>query len=107
MRRDYYVNEEKKVVVCVMYECYSDEYGQACIKAAGKARCCDKDTFDINVGKSIAANRAKVKLQKKKIRRLKEIKSIFERDMAELNAAIQKVEAIKEKSELKLAKIAK
>ena len=107
MRRDYYVNEEKKVVVCVMHECYSDEYGQVCIKAVGKARCCDKDTFDVNVGKSIAANRAKVKLQKKKLQRLNEIKSIFEKDMVELDAAIQKVKLIKEKSELKLTKIAK
>lgn len=45
-----FVNEDKKVIVCIV--------GTALGYFEGKATCSPKDTFDIVVGKKIAYNRA-------------------------------------------------
>lgn len=103
MTRDYYVNEEKKTVVCVMRELYQDDFGEYFIKVVGKAKCCDKDVFNVKTGKSIAAHRAKIKLQKKKDKRLKDIKGILTKEIEAIDANLEKSAKIQENSKLKLA----
>ena len=72
---NYYVNEEKKVVVCKLELCSNALICDMCHKGlpghadlllndtyVGKAVCADEDTFDIEKGKRIAYNRAVTKL---------------------------------------------
>lgn len=88
------INEEKKIVVCVL-NCdmqlfkgeesylYSNKvvgndyvrFGE--FSVTGISRCNDSDTFDINIGKKIAESRAKVKM----FNRASKIYTILEADI--------------------------
>lgn len=75
----YFVNKEKGVVVCKLEDCYDSLIADMHIKGypvdenleipnefIGKAKCSPEDTFDENIGKNIAFNRAMIKLNKAK-----------------------------------------
>jgi hypothetical protein len=71
----YFVNEEKKVVVCKLENCAGNLMCDMCEKGyphhpdlfisdtfVGIAKCSDEDTFDVELGKKIAYKRAVAKL---------------------------------------------
>lgn len=62
----FFVNEEKKVVVCKMYEVY--EYGGSECVSSAKVTCKDDDVFDLNKGKQMAYARTVMKLSTKVIK---------------------------------------
>jgi hypothetical protein len=57
----YYVNPEKKTVVCVIT--IQDDYFGEIHRFEGKAKCSPEDVFDENVGREIAQNRAFIKMK--------------------------------------------
>lgn len=79
----YFVNEEKKIVVCKLENCFKALNCDMCHKGwpgsealmidnefVGKAQCSPEDTFDIEIGKKIAYKRAVIKMIKAKKRTL-------------------------------------
>jgi hypothetical protein len=79
----FFVNEEKKTVVCKLENCSRALICDMCRKGwpaheglvidnefTGKAQCSPDDTFDVEIGKQIAYNRAVAKLFKAKRRAL-------------------------------------
>ena len=92
---EYYVNENKKVVVCKLQYCENELICDLCKKGwpghealliqdtfIGKATCSDEDVFDVEKGKKIAFKRAYAKLtnaKKKTLQKFYEIdKKAFE-----------------------------
>ena len=82
-RERYFVDEEKKVVVCKLEECFNSLICDMCHKGwpghdalviadefTGKAQCSPEDTFDVEIGKRIAYKRAVAKLFRAKRRAL-------------------------------------
>lgn len=80
---DYYVNEEKKIVVCKISDCSGALICDMCHKGwpptdemiindsfVGKAKCSSEDTFDVERGKRIARIRAYAKLARAKQKKL-------------------------------------
>lgn len=66
IKENYHVNEEKKVVVCVLTAQIGIEPEKIeNVTIVRKAKCDDKDTFDIELGKKIAKCRAMEKLMRK------------------------------------------
>ena len=57
----YYVNPEKKTVVCVIT--IQDDYFGEIHRFEGKAKCSPEDAFDENIGRQIAQNRAFIKMK--------------------------------------------
>ena len=57
----YYVNPEKKTVVCVIT--IQDDYFDDLLRFEGKAKCSPEDVFDENIGRQIAQNRAFIKMK--------------------------------------------
>lgn len=57
----YYVNPEKKTVVCVI-TIQDDIFGDL-LRFEGKAKCSPEDAFDENIGRQIAQNRAFIKMK--------------------------------------------
>ena len=57
----YYVNPNKKTVVCVID--FFERTGQT-FRVKGKSKCSDEDTFNEVIGKRIAESRAKTKMYK-------------------------------------------
>ena len=57
----YYVNPEKKTVVCVIT--IRDDYFGQTHRFEGKAKCSPEDVFDENIGRKIAQNRAFIKMK--------------------------------------------
>lgn len=57
----YYVNPEKKTVVCVIS--IQDNYFGEIHRFEGKAKCSPEDVFDENVGRQIAQDRAFIKMK--------------------------------------------
>jgi hypothetical protein len=57
----YYVNPEKKTVVCVIT--IQDDYYGEIHRFEGKAKCSPEDAFDENIGRQIAQNRAFIKMK--------------------------------------------
>ena len=81
---NYYVDKEKKVVVCKLTHCSGELICDLCKKNwpghdmlfiddtfVGKATCSDEDVFDVDKGKKIAFKRAYAKLTKAKQRTLR------------------------------------
>jgi hypothetical protein len=79
----FFVDEEKKVVVCKLEYCSNELICDLCGKGwpghealviedtfIGKAQCSPEDTFDVEIGKEIAYKRAVAKLFKAKRRAL-------------------------------------
>lgn len=79
----YFVDEEKKIVVCKLEGCFNALICDMCHKGwpghdalviedvfTGKAQCSPDDTFDVEIGKQIAYKRAVAKLFKAKKRAL-------------------------------------
>lgn len=79
----YFINEEKKTVVCKLENCFNGLVCDMCRKGypghpymeiddtfVGKAQCSPEDTFDVEVGKQIAYKRAIAKMTKAKKRAL-------------------------------------
>lgn len=94
----YYVNEEKKTVICVAEDCEYDLLEELCPKFSsfslndkhivsqsisseavdlfidnkftGKAKCDDSDIFDIEKGKTIARNKMRMKYNLAKLKKL-------------------------------------
>lgn len=79
----YFVDEEKKVVVCKLENCSNGLICDMCHKGwpghedlviadefTGKAQCSADDTFDVEVGKQIAYKRAVAKMFRAKRRAL-------------------------------------
>ena len=58
----YYVNPEKKTVVCVI-TILDDCFGVKIHRFEGKAKCSPEDVFDENIGREIAQNRAFIKMK--------------------------------------------
>ena len=71
----YFVNHEKKVVVCKLYDCENALVCDMCHKGwpfhealvindsfVGKAKCSPDDVFDVEKGKELAYKRALIKL---------------------------------------------
>lgn len=81
---EYFINEEKKTVICKLTNCYNSLQCDMC-KAGwdfhpdlflndsyiGKAKCSDEDTFDVEFGKKLAYQRAVVKLNTAKTKVLR------------------------------------
>lgn len=100
----YFVNEEKKIVVCKFigcgyalnhdmrlkgYPCHPDfEIDDVII---GKAKCSEEDTFDVEIGKKIAYKRAYAKLVEKKSKALSRFIDANNKFMADLNAIAGKM----------------
>ena len=82
MNLKYYINKEKRTVVCVVWD-------RNC-KVVGKAKCCETDEFDIDIGKTIARNRAAIKYQTKQRKQ-------FLKELARLN---KQIDSIQEKLDL-------
>lgn len=57
----YFVNPEKKTVVCIIT--VQDEYFREIHRFEGKAKCSPEDTFNEEIGKEIARNRAFIKMK--------------------------------------------
>lgn len=79
----FFVNEEKKIVVCKLEYCSNALICDMCHEGlpghemlliddmfVGKAKCSDEDTFDVEIGKQIAYKRAIDKLVRAKKRTL-------------------------------------
>ena len=79
----YFVDEEKKVVICKLEDCSNALICDMCNKGwpghikmviddvfTGKAQCSPEDTFDVEIGKEIAYKRAVTKLFRAKRRAL-------------------------------------
>lgn len=79
----YFINEEKKVVVCKLENCNAELICDMCHKGypghdamliedefIGKAKCSPEDIFDVEIGKKIAYDRAVAKMCKAKKRAL-------------------------------------
>lgn len=94
----YFVNEEKKVVVCKLENCAGNLICDMCEKDypyhpdlvisdtfVGMAKCSDEDTFDVELGKKIAYKRAVAKLFNTK-------KKTLERFMVEQAKAFKALE---------------
>ena len=115
----YFVDEEKKVVVCKLEMCAEELICDMCHKNwpgdvnllindtyTGKAKCSSDDTFDVELGKKIAFKRAVAKLNTAKRKTLArfvanftKIQKDLERDSASLiakyeNTANRQVESI-------------
>lgn len=83
---EYFINEEKKVVVAKIFGCYNGLYCDLCNAGypdvnidyledmddavVGKATCSPDDVFDVEIGKKIAFKRAYMKYTRQKIRAL-------------------------------------
>ena len=64
----YIINEEKKVVVCLIEaEIESPILGELILQTRGIARCLPEDKFDAEKGKIIARDKADIKYHKAKI----------------------------------------
>ncbi len=101
---DYYVNEEKKVVVAKMTGCFNGLACDMCRKGypavpsfeiadafIGKAKCSPDDTFDVETGKKIAFKRA---YKKYVVAKKKAITAFLEENnklVNELNDTVQKL----------------
>lgn len=57
----YFVNTEKKTVVCIIT--VQDDFLGNVHRFEGKAKCSPEDTFDENIGREIAQNRAFIKMK--------------------------------------------
>jgi hypothetical protein len=92
----YFVNEEKRTVVCKLSGCFSALNCDICDRDypphpaleidnefTGKAQCSPEDDFDIAVGKRIAYKRAVAKMIRAKRRALLEFMAVQKRDMNE------------------------
>lgn len=79
----YFINKEKKTVICKLEDCCSELIFDMCEKGypshvammiedvfVGKAKCSPEDAFDVEVGKKIAYGRAIAKMCKAKKRAL-------------------------------------
>lgn len=89
----YYVNPEKKTVVCVIT--IQDDYYGEIRRFEGKAKCSPEDAFDENIGRQIAQNRAFIKMKIYIANRTKELLKYG----ARTNAGI-----LRNESEIKAAK---
>lgn len=80
---NYFVNEEKKIVVCKLENCAGSLLCDLCEQSyphhpdliiadtfVGKAKCAPEDTFDVELGKKIARERAIAKLFRAKLKTL-------------------------------------
>lgn len=101
---EYFVNEEKKIVVCKFthcrcalnhdmrvkgYPCHEDfEIDDVII---GKAKCSEEDTFDVEIGKKIAYKRAYAKMVEKKSKALAKFVERTNKSVADLNATTGKM----------------
>lgn len=112
----YFINEEKKVVVCKIEDCSCSLVCDMCHmnwpshedlfiadEFIGKAKCSPEDTFDIEIGKQIAYKRAVAKLFKAKERTLiafiEEHKKMFDQLKKDSNKLIRKYEGMISNSE--------
>lgn len=101
---DYYVNEEKGVVVCKLTDCWNGLVCDMCRKGwpvhpdfelrnefVGKAKCSADDTFDVEKGKKIAFKRAYAKFVAAKAKALRSFQEENNRIHDELNNTIDKL----------------
>lgn len=104
---EYFVNEEKKIVVCKFtgcgcalshdmylkgYPCHPDFHIDDTI--IGKAKCSEEDTFDIELGKKIAYKRAYAKMIEKKRKALAKFIEQNNKFTAVLNATAAKMDKV-------------
>lgn len=101
---DYYINEEKKVIVAKLTCCDGGLVCDMC-KAGyepippffikdefvGKAKCSDEDTFDVEIGKKIAFKRAFVKYTETKKKALVEFIEDFNKAHKAINEDVNKI----------------
>ncbi|MCD8210670.1 MAG: hypothetical protein LUC37_03895 [Prevotella sp.] len=71
----FFINEEKKVIVAVAG--YNGKY------IRGIAKCCPEDNFDIDLGKSLAAARVNLKIEREKAKNAEEILSVTTRTLSQ------------------------
>ena len=101
---NYYINEEKGIVVCKLTGCWRGLACDMCKKGfpahpdfeivdefVGKAKCSTDDTFNLEKGKKIAFKRAYAKFVAAKGKALRNFKAENDRVVAELNAAVDKL----------------
>lgn len=101
---DYYVNEEKQVVVAKMTGCFNGLACDMCRKGypavpsfeiadafVGKAKCSPDDTFDVETGKKIAFKRAYKKYVAAKKKAITAFLEENNKLTGELNNTIQKL----------------
>ena len=101
---EYFVNEEKKVVVCKISNCMASLQCDMCKLGwphhpdlfindtfVGKARCSEDDTFDVETGKYIAYKRAVAKLNTAKLKVVKRFRKNQERGINELFKSLDKI----------------
>lgn len=96
MQTKIFVDEEKKVVVCRVYEItdkWTDCSGKKHIETEpltmAKVTCKEDDVFDIEKGKQMAYARAMVKASEKLIKRTTRYKKRLEKTLAEYNSEIE------------------
>lgn len=101
---EYFVNEEKKIVVCKLTGCMASLQCDMCKLGwphhpdlfindtfIGKARCSEDDTFDAETGKYIAYKRAVAKLNAAKARTIKRFKKDQEKCVSALFDTLDKI----------------
>lgn len=118
----YFIDEEKKVVVCKLEDCSHSLICDMCDKGwpghpamliedefTGKAQCSSEDTFDMELGKRIAYRRAIVKLCKAKKRALLDFveanKKFIEDITKDANKLISKYEGTIDRKDQCIARI--
>ena len=106
---EYYVDEEKKVVVCKLTGCEGSLMCDMCQLGyphhpdffvndsyVGKAKCSEDDTFDVEFGKKLAYQRAVAKLNTAKVKALKR----FEKEQVKfVNQLLDDMHKISDKCE--------
>lgn len=118
----FFIDEEKKIVVCKLKGCSNALICDMCKKNypghefmviddefTGKATCAPEDTFDVEVGKTIAYKRAIAKLTKAKRRALIDFVEWNKKFIAELdkdsNKLIKKYEGTMSRKDQEIAKV--
>lgn len=100
----YFVNTEKRIVVCKLYECAHELCCDMCHKGwplhdaliindefVGKAKCSPDDNFDIEKGKELAYKRALIKLCKAKAKTLIAFLQANQKSVADLSNTVNKL----------------